>query len=254
MLDIEKYKKLTKLSVDILSDIYDFVEIGKRSIDVENYARSLLEKYDVGSAFYGVKNGKKVYEYVTCISVNDTAVHGVPNDYEFKPGDIVKVDFGIKKYGLFTDHCFSVGLEPVKKQHKLLLKVARDSIYKAAKSVQPQDKVSKVGKIIHKNVLKYGFDVLKDYTGHGIGDSLHKDPEILAFYDPYFDNFFFNPGSVVCIEAQIVEKSDKVFVDKDGWSVKTKDKGYVAMFEYMVYFSKQSSEILTNTYNFPLTK
>ncbi|MDZ7586908.1 MAG: type I methionyl aminopeptidase, partial [Patescibacteria group bacterium] len=191
------------------------------------------------------------YQHATCISVNDTAVHGIPSRTEkLQSGDIIKIDFGIIYQGFYTDFCVTVGLKHLTPAQTKLIQVAKKSVRDSIKQAIPGHTTGHLGSVMQAVAKKSGFDVLKQYTGHGIGRTLHESPMIPAHGIPG-EGEVLQPGMVVCLESQLVFGSDQVEVGADGWSVKTVDGGPVAMFEYMVVVQDQPL-VLNPTFDWPI--
>lgn len=245
--DREKYRQAALLSTEILKQLVQMVKPGVLPIEIDKKALELCKKNRVKPAFMGVEGHQGPYEYSTCISVNETVVHGVPSkDVAFKTGDLVKVDFGLVYKGFYTDQCVTVGVGELSKKRIRLVETARESVQEAVKLAVEGNTTGLLGSTMHQIAKKNGFDTLKNYTGHGIGKTLHDQPSIPA-YGYMLAGDVLRAGQVVCIEAQLVEGSDMVVTSRDGWSVGTKDGGWSAMFEYMVVVGKEKPEVLTPT-------
>jgi len=159
---------------------------------------------------------------------------------------VVKVDFGLVYQGLYTDHCFTVIVGEATPLSKNLVRVAHDAVGAAIPLAVSGNTTGDLGALMQAKVQKAGFNVLKQYTGHGIGRSLHDGPAIPAFGEVK-TGAVLESNQVLCLEAQVVTGSDQVEVAADGWSVVTKDGGLSAMFEYMVVVGKKRPLVLTQT-------
>jgi len=249
--ELAVYQKGVDLAMKILLQLNQSLQPGILPIDIDQLAFKLCDQYHVKPAFFGTGGKHSTYPHATCISVNDTAVHGIPSRTEpLKPGDIVKIDFGIIYQGFYTDFCVTVGLKQLTPAQTKLIQVAKKAVRESIKQAIPGNTTGHIGSIIHAVAKKSGFDVLKQYTGHGIGKTLHDSPVIPAHGTPGQGELL-QPGMVVCLEAQLVTASDQVEVSEDGWSVKTVDHGLVAMFEYMVVVQDKPL-ILNPTFDWPI--
>lgn len=245
------YKKATQISKEILSQLRDVIAPGTYPIELDKLAGELCQKNGVVSSFKGVKNGGLTYGFNSCISVNDEILHGIPShDRKIQSGDLVKIDFGIIYQGFYTDHCFTVGVGKITAEDKRLLEVSKKSVLNAVKLAKPGHSTGDLGHAMHSTAYKAGFDTLKQYVGHGIGLSLHENPEIPAFGKAGTGQKL-QKNMIVCVECQVVTGSDQVYIEKNGWTVKTNDGGKGSMFEYMVRVDKRP-EILTTTQDWPL--
>ncbi len=250
--ELRKYKGICDLSVEILSKIKNFVEIGKTTLEVDEYAEKLCDEYEVKPAFKGVRVGNAPeYQFSTCISLNDTVVHGMPNNEKIEGGDIVKVDFGIIKDGYYTDHCFTLGLEPLTPQEKELVTEGRNAIACGIEQAIDCNTIGDIGEVIENYAEKYSLSIVKEFVGHGIGKSLHDDPDIPG-YKTMGRTTELKKGLVICIEAQIVRGDPSIYTCDDCWTVKTQSKEKACMFEYIVMVDKKKPKVLTNTLGWEL--
>jgi methionyl aminopeptidase len=245
----EKYIKACQLSTEILEKLKDSVKDGVLPIEIDNLAKELCLQNHVKPSFLGVGDPGNKYQYATCISVNDTVVHGIPSKTKpLQKGDIVKVDFGLIKEGFYTDHCFTVGISPVNQENIKLMEVGRKAVWEAAQKAIAGNRVGDISATIQEISSKYGFNVIKEFTGHGIGKTLHEDPQIPSF-GTHSTGKLLTEGMVLCIEAQITTGDNRIQYLNDGWTVKLIKENPVVMFEYMVLVQKDKPLILTNTYN-----
>lgn len=244
--DLINYRRAGELSTLILGQLKQAVRPGVLPIAVDRLAVDLCHKYRVKPAFLGV-NPQNPYRYSTCISINDVVVHGIPGkSIPIKPGDIVKVDFGLIYQGLYTDHCFSVIVGKGSTAAQKLLRVSAAAVQAAIPLAISGNTTGDLGYAMQSKIVKAGFNVLKQYTGHGIGRTLHDPPVIPAFGEKK-DGAFLEKNMVLCLEAQVVAGSPRVTVADDGWSVKTLDGSLSGMFEYMVVVGDRQPLVLTET-------
>lgn len=244
--DLVNYQRAGALSTQILRELKLAVKPGILPIEIDRLAESLCRKNQVKPAFKGVYPANP-YQYSTCISVNDVIVHGIPSQTEkLKAGDVVKVDFGLVYQGLYTDHCFTVAVGQFTPASKSLVTAARDAVAAAIPLAIAGNTTGDLGNRMQTIAQNNGFDVLKQYTGHSIGRTLHDPPAIPAFGEKKTGTLL-EKNLVLCLEAQVVTGSDQVKVADDGWSVKTIDGGLSAMFEYMVIVGEKQPILLTPT-------
>lgn len=250
----QKYQSICDLSVEILRQLYDKTAAGIFPIEIEEQAQALLKKHDAKGSFYGVRGEYNDYKYVTCISVNDVIVHGVPSKTQpLQAGDIVKLDFGLIKDGYYTDHCVSVLLSPYAQKELTFVQAAKDAVLSGVNQATVRNKTGDIGHAMHSYLQQRGYDVAKEYIGHSIGKTLHERPNVPAYGRPGLGSDL-KEGMVLCVEAQVVEGSDKWYLEKDGWTVRTQDGKNAAMFEYMVIVGKQQPTIMTDTRQWSITK
>lgn len=249
--ELATYKKATKLSTKILSQLRDAIKPGVYPIELDKLAGNLCKKNHVKPAFKGVANGNLTYNFNSCISINDEILHGIPsNKRRIQKGDLVKIDFGIIYQGFYTDHCFTVGVGSVSDEDQKILKIGREAVLKAVKLAKPGNTTGDLGHAMHSTACKADFDTLKQYVGHGIGKSLHEEPQIPSFGQTGSGSKL-KKNMIICVECQVVSGSDQIYIENNDWTVKTTDGNKGVMFEYMVRVDKKP-EILTQTREWPL--
>jgi methionyl aminopeptidase len=241
-------KEAAGISVKILSQLRDEIREGITPLDIDRQAGFLCKKYGVKAAFKKVQG----YNYNTCISVNDVAVHGIPKDIPFKKGDLVSIDFGIYYKKIYTDHCWTWSIGEPSKENAKLLKAGREAVENAVKEAVVGNRVGDVGYEMEKAANESGYNTLRMFVGHGIGKTLHDEPEIYAYGDQGTGQLL-EDGMVICVECQVVDDISDVEIDEDGWSAKTVNGGNSVMFEYMVIVRDKKPEILTNTLDWGTT-
>lgn len=249
---LTKYRQAGKIVTLILEQLRRAVKVGVTSLEIDQLAFELCRKHQVKPNFVGVGEHHNLYKHATCISVNETVLHGIPSATPFKKGDLVKIDFGMEYQGLNTDHCCTVVVgEFLSQADERLVKVAQAAIQAAAHLAIAGNRTGDLGQVIQKMTSQAGFEVVKEYSGHGIGKTLHEEPSLPAFGRAHTGSLL-KKGMVVCVEAQVLADSDQIYQLKDGWTIKTKDGGKSAMFEYMVIVGESEPEFLTSTLDWPI--
>lgn len=244
---LQEYKNVTETSVGILKKLVKSTKIGTTPIEIDTLAEKLCQNAGIKPNFKGQGSPKNLYRYSTCISVNDEVVHGIPSDIPLKKGDIVKIDFGTLDHGLNTDQCVTVVVgDFLNKEDERLVSVGKNAVLKAVNLAVEGNKTGDLGYALQHVAEKAGFNVIKEFIGHGIGQKLHEEPELPA-YGKKNSGQLLKEGMVICVEAQIVAGSDDIYIDESGWTVKTVDKKNAVMFEYMVVVGKNRPIILTET-------
>ncbi len=231
-----------EISVEILSKLRDMLKEGVTTLEIDDYAGELCTEYGVKAAFKEVDD----YHFNTCISINDVAVHGLPNKEVLKRGDLVSIDFGIIYKGYMTDHCWTWCIGKPDEKKKKLLESGRRAVENAMEKAVVGNRTGDLGFEMESEARSNGFNILKVFVGHGIGRGLHEYPDIPAFGKRGTGELLVD-GMVICIECQVVDDTGKAFTDKDGWSERTERGGDSVMFEYMVIVKKDCPVILTDT-------
>ncbi|AKM81259.1 MAG: Methionine aminopeptidase [Candidatus Pacebacteria bacterium GW2011_GWF2_38_9] len=247
-----KYQEIGKKSTEMLWQLWEATIEGATPAQIDDLATRLCQRYNVTSAFKGVGSRKNPYRYVTCINVNDGVVHGIPSTIPLQKGDIVKVDFGIIDEGFYTDHCFTKSIGEPSEEDLLLMKTARRAVQEAARKAIVGNKVGDLGFTMQSVAEKVGFSTVKEFVGHGIGFTMHDEPQIPA-WGKIRQGLTLERGQVLCVEAQVIaSKDDGVYMDEDGWTIRSESGAKAAMFEYMVVVQEKKPVFLTPTLQWPL--
>lgn len=250
--ELARYQEAASKSMQILQALFDATVEGATPQAIDQLADQKCAQLRVTPCFKGVGPKRNRYQWATCISVNDAVVHGIPEDLPLKKGDIVKVDFGINDDGWFTDHCFCKSIGQPNARDLKLMQVARRAIQDAAHLAVVGKRTGDLGAKIQQTVEAAGLSVVKEFVGHGIGHTMHDEPQIPA-YGQANTGQALKEGQVLCVEAQILDSSsDEIYMEENGWTIKSADGAKAAMFEYMVVVGKKKPIFLTNTLDWPL--
>lgn len=179
-----------------------------------------------------------------CISVNEVVVHGFPGSYELKETDVVSVDCGVQLNGYHSDSAYTYPLEGVSPEVLLLLNRTYESLYLGIAEAKAGNRIGDIGFAIQSYVEQFGYGVVRELVGHGVGKSLHEDPEV-PNYGKRGKGVKISPGMVFAIEPMINMGTKNVVQERDGWTIRTKDRKPSAHFEHMVAVFEDKTEILT---------
>jgi methionyl aminopeptidase len=179
-----------------------------------------------------------------CISVNEVVVHGFPGKYELKEGDVLSVDCGVQFKGFHSDSAYTYPLIGAKPEVLLLLERTYESLFLGIQQARSGNRMGDVGFAIQSFVEKFGYGVVRELVGHGVGRELHEDPEVPNF-GKRGKGVKLSPGMVFAIEPMINMGTKNVIQEQDGWTIRTKDRKPSAHFEHMVAIYKDRTEILT---------
>lgn len=179
-----------------------------------------------------------------CISVNEVVVHGFPGEYELKEGDIVSVDCGVKYKGYHSDSAYTYPLEGAKQEVLDLLNRTYDSLYLGIAEAKVGNRIGDIGYAIQSHVERFGYGVVRELVGHGVGKSLHEDPEV-PNYGMKGKGVKIVAEMVFAIEPMINLGTRAVVQESDGWTIRTRDRKPSAHFEHMVAVHEDRTEVLT---------
>lgn len=187
------------------------------------------------------------YEFpgYTCISVNHQVAHGIPGSYEIQDGDLVNIDVSGSLDGYFADTGISFVAGTPDEAKQKLCDVAKSSLNRALLKVKAGSSLNQIGKAVEREAKDNGLFVIKNLTGHGIGRSLHEEPQhVLNYYDPW-DKILLTDGMVLAVEPFISQKAEQVIELDDGWTFVTPDESLVAQIEHTIVVTKGQPIILT---------
>jgi methionyl aminopeptidase len=190
------------------------------------------------------KNYNGSFPATLCISVNEVVVHGFPGNYELRETDIIAVDCGVQYKGFHSDSAYTYPLEGVSTETLLLLERTYESLYKGIEQSKAGNRIGDVSYAIQSYVESFGYGVVRELVGHGVGRNLHEDPEVPNF-GKRGKGVKLVPGMVFAIEPMINLGTKSVVQERDGWTIRTADRKPSAHFEHMVAIFEEKTEVLT---------
>jgi methionyl aminopeptidase len=238
--EIEKLRRVNQLVARILDELRQVVVPGITTTDIDELAERRVREAGAEPAFKGYHG----YPATVCASVNEQVVHGIPSSRPLVSGDIVSIDMGAKLAGFFGDCAVTVPVGTVTPGVTELLRVTEEALFCGIDQVRPGARVSDIGAAVQRHVEAQGFSVVREFVGHGIGTSLHEEPQV-ANYGPAGHGPRLSEGMVLAIEPMVNAGKPAVKVLSDGWTAVTKDKSLSAHFEHTVVVTREGREILT---------
>lgn len=238
--EIEKMRKSNAIVAVILEELRKKIRPGVKTIELDRLSEELALKKGARPAFKGYRG----YPYSLCASVNSEVVHGMPSDKELKEGDIVSLDFGILNDGYYGDAAVTVPVGEISPAAKRLLRVTEEALYRGIAEVKAGNRIGDISAAIQGHVEASGYSVVRDLVGHGIGKSLHEDPQV-PNYGSSGRGVELKPGMVFAIEPMVNEGTYRVEILRDGWTVVTADGKLSAHFEHSVAITENGPVILS---------
>lgn len=186
------------------------------------------------------------FPYASCMSVNDAVVHGFPTSEELKDGDIISVDIGVYHHQFHGDSAYTFGIGEITENIQQLMRVTKDSLYRGIEKAIAGNRIGDISNAIQEYTeRKYGYGVVRELVGHGVGKDLHEDPQV-PNYGKRGSGAKLSEGIVIAIEPMINMGKKDVFNDKDGWTIRTKDRKPSAHYEHTVCIKKNKANILSS--------
>ena len=229
-----------RIVAEILEGVKEKVQPGIETRELDELAEELCRKHKVQPAFKGYRG----YPRSLCVSVNEEVVHGIPGPRRLKAGDLVSLDFGVKYDGYYGDAAITVGVGDVGEKARALMEATEKSLYAGIAEVKAGKRLSNVSHAVQSVVEGAGFGVIREFVGHGIGRSLHEDPQIANFGPPDRGPTM-QVGMTFAIEPMTSMGSWQVRILKDGWTAVTQDGSCAAHFEHSVALTENGVLILS---------
>lgn len=243
--EIEKIRSSCSIVVDILMRLSEKVEPGISTYELDKIAEDMAIKNGAKPAFKGYRD----YPGSVCFAMNQEVVHGIPSKKKIvKDGDILGMDFGIYKDGYYGDSAITTAIGEVDDRTLNLLKITRESLYKGIEQAKPKNNLFDISSAIQDHVEQNGYSIVRTFVGHGIGASLHEDPQVPNFVPKnsgWSKGGKLKPGMVIAIEPMVNIGSPDVKILKDGWTAVTVDGELSAHFEHTVAITENGPDILT---------
>lgn len=239
--EIEQMRESCQIVAKILDEMARMVKPGVSTGDLDSYAEKRIAELGAKPAFKGYHG----FPACVCISVNEEVVHGIPSPKRvLNEGDIVGLDFGVIYEGWYGDSARTVPVGKIKPEVKKLVEVTQESLFKGIAECHPGNRVFDIGHAIQKYVEGFGFSVVREFVGHGIGRALHEDPQV-PNYGSKGRGSVLQAGMVIAIEPMINMGTAEVSILSDGWTAVTRDRSLSAHFEHTVAITENGPEILT---------
>ena len=238
--EVDKLRRVNQVVARILAELRRMASPGVTTAELDAFAEQQVRAAGASPAFKGYHG----YPATVCVSVNEQVVHGIPSARRLEEGDILSIDMGAQMDGYFGDCAVTVPIGGVVPEAAKLLKVTEEALFHGIDAVKPGARVSDIGAAVQQHVEANGFSVVREFVGHGIGTSLHEEPQI-ANYGPAGRGPRLSPGMVLAIEPMVNFGQAAVKVLSDGWTAVTRDGSLSAHFEHTVVVTETGCEILT---------
>lgn len=229
-----------QIVADTLNMLSDHINPGVRIIDLDKMAEEFILSKDARPAFKGYMG----FPSTLCVSVDDEVVHGIPSDRYLEEGQIVGIDCGAEKEGYYGDHAITFSVGNVSESRKKLMQTTKDCLMKGIAEAKPGNFVSDIGYAIQTHAEGNGYSVVRELVGHGIGSSLHEEPQIPNYGTPN-QGYKLCEGMCIAIEPMINMGNKEVKTDSDGWTIRTSDGEVSAHFEHTIAITSDGPKILS---------
>jgi methionyl aminopeptidase len=239
--EIELIRNSSLLVGKTLAEVAKHLKPGVSTLELDRIAEEYIRDNGAIPGFKGYRG----YPATLCVSINEEVVHGIPNDKRYiNDGDIVSLDCGVIKDSYYGDSAYTFPVGNVDEKVLFFIKVTKESLYKGIEEAVAGKRLGDIGNAIQSYVEGFSYSVVRDLVGHGIGKSLHEEPNVLNFGKKGTGHKL-QEGLVICIEPMINMGKKNVVHEKDGWTVRTVDKLPSGHYEHTVAITNGKADILT---------
>ncbi len=238
--EVHAIKKSNQIVAQILDDLGAMIRPGLRTKELDNWAEKRAKEMGAIPAFKGYRG----FPASLCTSINEEIVHGIPSSRSLREGDIISLDFGVLYEGYYGDAAATFSVGKVAPKANKLIQTAKDAFYRGLEQIKAGNRISDISHAIQSYVESQGFSVIRSFVGHGIGLSLHEEPQIPNFGLPGRGPKI-KPGMVLALEPMIAMGDWNVEILDDNWTAVTKDKSLSAHYEHTVAVTDDGYEILS---------
>jgi len=238
--EIKALKSSNQIVARILAELKPMIKPGVRTKDLDDYAERQAKELGAVPAFKGYRG----YPSSLCTSINEEVVHGIPSSRVLKEGDIISLDFGVFHEGYYGDAAVTYPVGEISPEAKRLIAAAEKAFFRGLDKLKEGNRISDISSAIQNCVESEGFSVIRTFVGHGIGHSLHEEPQVPNFGFPGLGPKI-KVGLTLAIEPMISLGDWQVEILSDGWTAVTKDRSLAAHYEHTVALTPKGAEILS---------
>lgn len=238
--EIELIRQSSLLVGKTLAEVARHLRAGVTTRYLDTLAETFIRDHNAIPGFKGYGG----FPATLCISVNEVVVHGIPGNYVIKEGDLVSVDCGVIINGYNGDSAYSFMVEPVAEEIRLLAERTKTSLYKAIEQATAGNRLGNIGHAVQSYVENFGYSVIRDLVGHGLGKNLHEKPEVPNYGRPG-TGLMLKENLVIAIEPMVNLGTRQIFQESDGWTIRTADRQPSAHYEHTIVVRKGQAEVLS---------
>jgi len=237
---IDGIRKSCKLLAALFKELEGHIKIGKTTKELDKFCVDFMKLHGGRPAWY-----REGFPGAACISINEEIIHGLPGKRVVRDGDLVSMDIGIDLAGYISDACITYPVGNVKKEHRKLLEVTTECLYRGIAACKAGNRISDISQAVYSYAKEYNYGVVREYTGHGVGIEVHEEPSIPNAPSRGIFNPKIKPGMVLAIEPMINLGCDNIKHKNDGWTVLTADGLPSCHMEHTVAVFEDHTEILS---------
>ena len=240
--EIELLRENNLLVSATLAEVGKYVRPGVSTLELDKLAEEFIRSHGAVPGFLGYGG----FPNTLCMSVNEEVVHGIPSAKRIlKEGDVLSVDCGTLMKGFYGDSAYTFAVGEIAPEVADLLRVTKEALYKGVAQAKAGNRVGDVASAVQEHAERHGYSVVRELVGHGLGRKMHEEPEV-PNYGARGRGPLLKEGMVICIEPMINMGARYVVFERDGWTVRTRDRKPSAHFEFAVAVGKEGPDVLTD--------
>ena len=244
--EIERMHVTGQFVADVLQELAGLAQVGVNLLDLEHHARRLIKQRGAESCYwdYAPSFGNGPFRNVVCLSVNDAVLHGLPHDYRLRDGDLLSIDMAVAIDGWVADSAVSLVVGNAAASDLRLIEATQVALQAAIEAAQPGNRLGDISAAIGAVAARYGYRVNTEFGGHGVGRTMHESPHV-PNDGRAGRGLKLRPGLTIAIEPWLAAGTDKIIVDKDGWTIRSADGSRTAHSEHTVAVTEHGPLVLT---------
>jgi methionyl aminopeptidase len=240
--DFEKLRKSAQVVAVTLAEVAKYIQPGVPLTYLDQIGEECIRDHHAVPSFKGYEG----FPAALCLSVNDVVVHGIPKPGDFlQDGDIISVDCGALLDGFHGDFAYTFAVGEVSEETRLLMDRTKESLMKAIDVAVAGKTVGDIGHTVESYVSQFNYGVVRELCGHGIGKDMHERPDIPNYGRPGFGDRL-QEGMCICIEPMITLGSRKIYMENDGWTIRTQDHKPAAHYEHQLAITSKGTEVISS--------
>lgn len=240
--DFEKLRKSAQVVAVTLAEVAKYIKPGVPLTYLDQIGEECIRDHHAVPSFKGYEG----FPSALCLSVNDVVVHGIPKAGDYlQDGDIISVDCGALLDGFHGDFAYTFAVGEVSEEVRLLMERTKESLYKAIDVAVAGKTVGDIGHTVETYVGQFNYGVVRELCGHGIGTNMHERPDIPNYGKAGYGDHL-QEGMCICIEPMITMGSRKIYMEKDGWTIRTQDHKPAAHYEHQLAITSKGTEVISS--------
>ena len=244
--EIELLRQSNLLVGRTLAEVAKLIKPGVTTLELDRVAEEFIRDHGAIPTFKGFPNQYgEPFPATLCTSVNEQVVHGIPNNIPLKEGDIISIDCGTLLSGFCGDSAYTFCVGDVDPEVLRLLRITKEALYLGIENARIGKRIGDIGYAVQQHCESNSFGVVREFVGHGVGRDMHEDPQVPNYGKRGYGTLL-KEGLCIAIEPMITQGARQIVMERDGWTVRTKDRKFAAHFEHSIAITSDKADILSS--------